>query len=159
MIVRILFYAAGIAIIAIAIPQTLAPIPKEAQVLSCRLAHTGKVSDNAILDGCEVTITNTSSSTVDIGTTIGPLAGLVIDITNPSGKRTRVNLAEYGSPSLEPTPLLLKSGESYRESRAVLFAIPDEERVAGTYKVKAVYTFKGQEAASDLVEIKWPGPK
>jgi hypothetical protein len=56
-------------------------------------------------------------------------------------------------------PYILKPGQAYRYGVTTLCMVPAQKRVAGTYKVKAVYTFKNKEYESAWVEVKWPGKK
>jgi hypothetical protein len=143
-----------------AITLAAAPVPKENPVLTCQLILTGgKIGDLDFPDRGEVVVTNTSSATIDIGTGVGPLGNLRLEATDPKRKENKKDYSTILSPFPEVRPHLLKPGASYRAPVGLMFAVPDEDRVPGTYKVKAVYTVKGQEAVSNVVEVKWPGPK
>jgi|GEM_PF-5767978 len=147
-----------------------APVPKEKPVLKCEVRWTGKVETTIsgqsmtrdVPDAAEVTITNISQTEVDIGSKWGPQAFLDLRVKDPSGADVKTeplaSLLTVQSLS-KPKPYILKPGEVYRCSVGLLSMVPEEKLVAGTYKVKAVYTFKKKEYTSADVEVKWPGHK
>lgn len=155
----VLFMLGLLIIESVALPVSgAAPVPKEKPVITCELTITGKIGELTIPDGGEVTITNTSNETIDIGTTIGPLGFMDIKVRDAKGKVVKTEpYASFRSPSFKATPHLLKTGESFRAPLGLLFAVPEEKRVVGTYKVKCVFTFENKVYESAEVEVKWPG--
>ena len=144
-------------------PALAAPVPKEKPVIKCELKFTGKIGDAPVADGGEAIITNNTSEVVDIGSTLGPKAYLDLKLKDPKGLDVKTEpLSSLISPHSffpEPQPHLLKPGESYRAPISLLVMVPEEKRVAGIYKVKAVYTFQKKNYESAEVEVKWPGDK
>lgn len=142
-------------------PGFPAPVPKDQPVFTCTLTVTGKIGELKCSDGSEVVITNRSIETLDIGTPLGPLGNLDIKMKDPKGQAVKADpLAFHLSPlSSEAIPHLLKPGESFTATLGLLFAVPEEKRIEGTYKVKAVFTFNKKDYESAEVEVKWPGNK
>ena len=134
------------------------PIPKEKPTIECKLTFTGKLGSVDASDGGEVVITNKSNQEVDIGTTVGPLGFLDFKVIDPKGAKLKTTpFASFFSPAFEAVPHLLKPGESYRAPVSLLLVIPQDKRVEGTYKVKAVFTFKDKLYESREVDVKWAG--
>ena len=136
-----------------------APAPKEKPVITCELKVTGKDGELISPYAGEVTITNNSNETIDIGTTMGPLGFLDLKVRDPNGDVVKTKpLASLRSPSFKVTPHMLKAGESYRAPLGLLlFVVPKEKRVVGTYKVKGVFKFQEKVYESAEVEVKWTG--
>ena len=143
----------------VALPVSGAPAPKEKPVITCELKVTGKDGELISPYAGEVTITNNSNETIDIGTTMGPLGLLELKVRDPNGDLVKTkHLASFRSIfSLIPIPHLLKSGESYSARLGLLHVVPKENRVVGTYKVKCVFTFEKKVYESAEVEVKWTG--
>ncbi len=147
-----------------------APAPREKPVLKCELHWTGKFETTMLGErittedpqAAEITITNISDAEVDIGSNFGPLGFFDLKVKDPAGAvvkteplSSRMAVQTFiGSP---PKPYILKAGEAFRCPEALLIMVPADKRVRGTYKVKAVYTFKNKEYESAEVEVKWPG--
>lgn len=140
-------------------PVSGAPAPKDKPVITCELSVTNKNGDLISPYGGEVIITNNSSETIDIGTTLGPLGFLDLKVRDPKGETVKTQpYAFLLSPlSFIQIPHLLKSGESYRRKVGLLSTVPQENRVVGTYKVRAVFTFQEKVYESAEIEVKWPG--
>ncbi len=137
-----------------------APAPKEKPAISCELIVTGKTDNLTFSDSGDVIITNNSNQTIDIGTTIGPLGFMDIKVRDPKGDTVKTQpYACFRSPSFKATPHLLKAGESYHAPLGMLFAVRKENRVVGTYKVRAVFTFEKKVYESAEAEVKWTDDK
>lgn len=142
----------------VALTVARVPAPKEKPVITCELKVTGKNGEFIYPDGGEVIITNNSNENIDVGTTIGPLGFMDIKVRDAKGKVVKTEpYASFRSPSFKATPHLLKTGESFRAPLGLLFAVPEEKRVVGTYNVKCVFTFQEKVYESAEVEVKWPG--
>jgi hypothetical protein len=148
----------------------VAPPPREKPVLKCEVRLTGKLTTTLagvqysedVPDVAEVTIINTSGADVNITSKAGPGGRLDLKVKDPVGKDVKTEpLASLLSTHslLKPKPYILKPGQAYRTRVGLLTMVPEDKRVTGTYKVKAVYTFKGKEYESPWVEVKWPGKK
>ena len=121
-----------------------APAPKEKPAIACELTVTNKNGELFSPDGGEVIITNNSSETIDIGTTLGPLGFLDLKVRDPNGDTVKtLPYAFLLSPlSFIQIPHLLKSGESYRRKVGLLSTVPEEKRVVGTTKSNACSRLK-----------------
>jgi hypothetical protein len=112
-----------------------------------------------IPDGADVLITNITDAALDIGSKAGPEGNLDLRLKDPAGSEVKT---EPGSGRLctqsllEPTPYFLKPARVYRIQVDLLGTLPEEKRVAGTYKVMAIYTVGKRKYESGWVEIKWP---
>ena len=128
-------------------------------MITCELTVTGKNGELISAHGGEVTITNTSAETIDIGTTLGPLGFLDLKVRDPKGNivKTEPFVYIFSPLSFMKIPHLLKPGESYCSKIGLLFVVPKENRVVGTYKVKCVFTFQEKTYESAEVEVKWTG--
>jgi hypothetical protein len=148
----------------------VAPAPRVKPLLKCEVRITGK--SEGTIDGikyrdyapdiAEVTITNNSNTNVDIGSQSGPSSHLDLKVNDPTGAdmktepwANRLSVLYL----LEPRPYILKPGDVYRITVGLLDTVPDEKRIAGTYKVKAAYTIGKKDYESAWVEVKWPGKK
>lgn len=141
-------------------PVSAAPLPREMPMLKCELSVTGKIDGTLIPDGGVVVITNISGGVVDIGATLGPKAYLDLKVRDSKGLDVKTDpLASLISPT-SPFPVAqpheLKPGETYLAPLSLLVMVPEEKRIPGTYKVKAVFTYKKKEYESAEVEVKWP---
>jgi hypothetical protein len=153
MLTRVMLHVVGSLLLG-----TTAPAPKEMPTVTCELTVTGKLGEMDRPDGGEVVITNTSAETIDIGTTVGPLGGLDLKVRDPKGADVKTpSLASFRSPFFERQPHPLKPGESYRAPLSILFAVPEEKRGPGTYKVKAVFKYNGKTYESREIDVDWPG--
>ena len=137
-------------------------------MIKCEVRVTGNESfmDGKVLilarpDAAEVTITNTSAETLDIGSVHGPEGHLDLKLKDPKGENVKtLALSSLFSPlSFTAEPCLLKTGESKKLPVCLLVMLPEEKRVPGTYKVKARYTVNKKDYESAEVEVKWPGEK
>jgi hypothetical protein len=147
-----------------------APPPRKIPALKCEVHLTGKVETTIdgkryvwdAPDAADVTISNTSDADVDIGSMWGPAPDLDLRVKDPTGKEVKTeplsSLLSVQSLT-KHRPYILKPGKAYECGVSLLCMVPKDKKVAGTYKVKAVYTFKGKEYESDWVEVKWPGKK
>jgi hypothetical protein len=141
-----------------------APVPKEMPKLKCEMRWTGKVEFNIsderitedIPDTAIVTITNISDADVDIGSHYGPYAYLDLRVKDPAGADVKTEpLNSYLSTlSLtEPIPCIIKPSKAKEFRVCLLGMVPEEKRVAGTYKVKAIYTIGKVDYESDEISI------
>jgi hypothetical protein len=130
------------------------PVPKESPVLKCELSVTGKSGNVEHPTIGVIVITNVSSETIDIGSTRGPLEGLVLKVKNPKNEDEKPHpyTARFG-PFKEHVPTLLKPGESHRETIGLLTVLENRNPPPGTYKVKAVYTFRKKNYESAEVQV------
>ncbi len=150
--------------------QPVAPAPQEKIVLKCEMHWTGKVETTVAGDlitgdvpgSADVAITNISCADVDIGSKSGPYAHLDLRVKDPTGAIVKTEpLSSLLSTQslLKPKQYILKPGEVYRCKVDLLGQVPVEKRIAGTYKVKALYTIGNKEYGSAEVEIQWPWKK
>ena len=146
----------------------VAPPPREKSMFKCDVRLTNK-PEGATGAGkhtvysigiSDVTITNNSGADVDIGSQWGPNAFLNLRVKGPDGAdvKTEPFSSLLAIQSFRKSkPYILKSGDIYHTSVNLLAMVPFEKRVAGTYKVKAVYEIGKKEYESAWVEVKWPG--
>ena len=138
----------------------VAPAPKEKPMFKCELIVTGKIGTAPRPSGGELVVTNTSTEILDIGTKVGPLGLVEIKVKEPNALDFKTTaLANRMAPFDGVQPHPLKPGDSFRAQLGLLFALPEEKRIPGTYKVKAVFTFKKKDYESAEVEVKWPENK
>jgi hypothetical protein len=150
----------------------VAPSPRERPVLKCelRLRSTGKVeaSDDGkrftfdVPGAADVKITNISDADVDIGSSLGPFAHLDLKVKDPTGADLETDPIPYlkvPSALLQHEPYILKPGKWLQWYVSLLIMVPEDKRVTGTYKVKAVYTVGNKTYESSWVDVKWPGKK
>ncbi|WP_020474881.1 hypothetical protein [Zavarzinella formosa] len=143
------------------------PAPKKTPTIKCEMRWTGKgevsLNDKRYSfdapDAADVTITNISDEDVDIGSDFGPRLHLDLRVKDPAG--VQVKTEPYSSnltirSLAKSIPHILKPGEAYKIRVDLLSTVPEEKRIAGTYKVVAVYTIGETEYKSAEVEIKWP---
>jgi hypothetical protein len=141
------------------------PIPKEKErpAIKCELKVTGKIDGVDWVDGAEVVITNVSSETIDIGGTAGARGNLNLKVTGPDDKVVKTApLSSLISPaSFIPVHEAeeLKPGKSYRMPVGLLVMVPENDRVPGKYKVKAIFKYKDKSVESAEVELNWPRDK
>lgn len=155
-----MLFALGLLIIeSVTTPISGAPAPKDKPMITCELTVTGKNGELIPPYGGEVTITNNSNETIDIGTKLGPLGFLDLKFRDPNGDIVKTQpLASFRSPSFKVISQQLKSGESYCAPLGLmLMVVPKEKRVVGTYKVRGVFTFEKKVYESAEVEVKWTG--
>jgi hypothetical protein len=148
----------------------VAPAPREKPALKCEPLWTGE--SGAIIggkmytwdapDSAEVTVTNISGAGVDIGSHSGPEAHLDLRVKDSTGAdvKTEPYAKRLSTQSLfTPKPYIRKPGEVYRCGVGLLSTVPEGKRVAGTYKVRAVFTLRSKEYISNEIEVKQPGNK
>ncbi len=170
MLVKLSLFVAGWLLLGCAASvQSVAPVPKEKPVIKCELNVTGNYK--TIVDGKwvtipkpdagEVVVTNLSTETIDIKSFHGPVGHLDLRVKDPKGDavKTKALVNIFSPQTFQPEPYLLKPGQSETIPVSLLVMLPEEKRVAGTYKVKAVYTFNKKDYESAEVEVKWPGEK
>ena len=153
-----LHISALLAVACIAECALAAPVPKGKPMIKCELKFVSKDADRPLVYDGLVVVTNVSKEVIDIGTTLGPAGSLDLRVKGPDGKAVETEpLASIYSPSLEVQPFPLKPAEATRYNVRLLGRVPDEKRVTGVYKVRAVFDFKGRVYESNEVEVKWPG--
>lgn len=170
MLVKLSLFVAGWLLLGCAASvESVAPVPKEKPVIKCVVTVTGKYE--TIVDGKwvtlpkpdagEVVVTNLSTETIDIKSFHGPKGHLDVRVKDPKGDavKTEPLVSLYSPYTFTPEPYLLKPGQSEKIRVSLLVMLPEEKRVAGTYKVKAVFTFNKKDYESPEVEVKWPGEK
>ena len=148
---------------------SVAPVPKEKPVIECVVTVTGKfetIFDGRVIswtqpDAGEVVVTNLSTEPIDIKSFHGPVGHLDLRVKDPKGEpvKTKALVSIFSPQTFEPEPYLLKPGQSEKFRVSLLVMLPEEKRVSGTYKVKAVFTFNKKDYESPEVEVKWPGEK
>jgi hypothetical protein len=154
-----------------------APKEKERPVIKCELKVTGKIdgpravggSESPAIpavDGAEILITNQTSKTIDIGGTLyGAQGNFDLMVTGPDGKavKTEPHSSIYSPFSSSSSPVHfadeVKPGKSHRIPVGLLVMVPEKDRVAGKYKVKATFKYDGKTFESNEVEVNWAGKK
>jgi len=135
------------------------PVPKQKPALKAETILSGQRFTADVPDRAGVTITNVSDADVDIGSKWEPEAHLGLRVNDHAGAdvKTERRVTSVAAQSLTPKPYILKPGKTYRCEVDLLGTVPEGKRLAGTYRVKVVYTVGKKEYASDEVEVKWPG--
>lgn len=131
--------------------------PKETRAaLVCRLRHRLGRRESSPTAG-EVEIENVSSDAIEMEVTMHPLQYLNLVITDAAGDL--VSAAPYGnifSPREIPYLLRLAPGEKYTHNVSLLGTVAEENQLAGTYTVHAVYEYNGLRAVSEPLQVQLP---
>jgi hypothetical protein len=105
----------------------------------------------------EVEIENVSPDVIEIQVTMHPLQYLNLVITDPMGNL--VPAPPYGdmfSPRETPYAFRLAPGEKYTHNVSLLGNVPEDKRLAGSYRVRAIYDCDGLRAVSESLQVQFP---
>lgn len=123
--------------------------------LACRLRQKAVINDRVPLQNQgELELENLSEDVVEIAYQMSPLQYLDLVVTGPSG--SVISERYFGdrfSPMREERVLRLQSGEKFVHDVPLMGTVPREKRVAGVYKVQAVYEYEGGRVVSEPVEL------
>src|SRR6266498_3345788 len=136
--------------------QLLQPCgPKSAAPpLACRLRHKSGGRWKPSPTAGEVELENVSPNAIEIEWTMHPLQHLNLLITDAAGRP--LPIPPYGcifSPYGATRTLRLAPGEKYTHNVGLLGHGPKEQRLPGTYTVRAVYEYNGLKAVSEPLQV------
>ena len=126
--------------------------------IACRLRHKVGGRWKPSPTAGEVEIENVSADVIEIEWMMHPLQYLNLEITDVAGNL--IPAPHYGrifSPySTSPRIFRLMPGEKYTHNVGLLGNVPEEQRLPGTYTVRAVYEYNGLKAVSEPLQVHIP---
>lgn len=123
--------------------------------LACRLRPKDVVGVRGSRKGMgELELENLSQEVVEIRYQMSPLQYLDLVVTGPSG--AVISEGHFGdrfSPMAEEQTLLLQPAEKFTREVPLLGTVPREKRLAGVYRVQAVFEYNGTRAVSEPINV------